>query len=250
MVADASGDGVGQTAGQAVLVDRREGLLVPLLQTGQERGQLLVRPALLAQRRADRAPDVRPAQPHQVGAAELTGEAVAEDGAGGGRRQAPAVGEPRVLQGPRDGVEGQPVRHVRGAEGAAGDTVPDAVELVPLQDGRLARVVAVGGGGVGRVVVLVAHPLVREAAEGAPPGQDVLPQLLGRLGVGVAAGHPDDGDTRRCSGHATTASDPVAVPAVADGTTAARSRRRCLRWATHQPMPRRAHTAVVAKNSV
>src|SRR5581483_4151935 len=43
-------------------------------------------------------------------------------------------------------------------------------------------------------VVLGPHPLVRQAAEGPPPGQHVAPQLVGSAGIGVPQGDPDHSD--------------------------------------------------------
>ena len=55
VVADPAGDRVGQTAGEGVLVYGRERLLVVDLELGQELADLVGAPALLTQRRADRA---------------------------------------------------------------------------------------------------------------------------------------------------------------------------------------------------
>ncbi len=194
VVADPAGDGVGQAAGQGVLADRREGALVAALQAVQEGTQLGVAPALFAQRGADGAAHVGPAQAHQVGAAELAGEGVADDDAGVGVGQALAEREAGVLQGAGGGVQGEPVGHVGGAEGAARDAVADPVELEALDDGGLGAVEAVGRGGVGRVVVLGAHPHVGQPAEGPAAGEHVLPELFGAVRVGVAAGHADHRD--------------------------------------------------------
>lgn len=177
VVADPAGDGVGQTTGQGVLADRREGALVALLQARQETGQRCVVPALFAQRGADRAAHVRPAQAHQVGPAELAGEGVADDDTGVGLAEPGAEREAGVLQGPRGGVQRQPVRHVGGPVGGAGHPVLDPVELEALDDGGLGRVELVRRRRVGVVVVLGAHPLVRQAPEGAAAGEYVLPEL-------------------------------------------------------------------------
>src|SRR5205807_9167771 len=83
VVADAAGDGVGEPAGEGVLVDGRERRLVHRLEVAQEGAGLVVVPTLGGQRGGDGAPHVGPAQPHQVGARELSGQAVAEHHAGG-----------------------------------------------------------------------------------------------------------------------------------------------------------------------
>src|SRR5208282_2505213 len=80
------------------------------------------------------------------------------------------------------------------------ETMP--VELVSLDDRGLQRVDAVAGGAVGRIVVLPAEPRRGNPPERAALGQRVLPQLLGRGGVGVPTRHTDNRDGRS-SAHAT-----------------------------------------------
>ena len=82
--------------------------------------------------------------------------------------------------------------------GAADHAESHAVELVAFDDGGLGGVGVVRRKWVGIEIVLGAEPLVRNAAEGAALGEDVLPQLRWRARLGVHARHADDGNW---SGH-------------------------------------------------
>src|ERR1035438_5201926 len=154
VVADPARDRVRQAARQRVFVDRRERGLVALLELVEEDAELPVVPALLAQRRPDRTPDVWPAQPHEVGPAELPGQGVADDDAGLGFRQSFAAREVGILKRPGYGVQGQPVGHVRGPEGAPANPVFHPVELKALKHRGLTGVVPVRCGAIGGVVVV------------------------------------------------------------------------------------------------
>ncbi len=194
VVADPAGDGVGQAAGQRVLVDGREGGLVLGLQFGQERGGVLLGPALAGQRGGHRAADVRPPQPHDVGPREFPGEAVSDHDAGGLVGQSRTVRESGVGECLVGDVEGQPVGQVGRPVGASGDAVLDPVERVVPEDGGLRRVVAVGCATVRRPVVRLVHPLVRQPPEGPSAAQDVLPQFARRIGIRVSEADSHDSD--------------------------------------------------------
>ncbi len=242
LVGDAAGDRVGKTPGQAVLVDRRERALVPPFEVTQELREIAVAPAVLSQRGADHAPDIRPTQPHQVRSSELPGQGVADDDGRAPPWQPVATGEPGVDERPGGGVERQPVGQVGGSVGASSDLEMHPVEVEALDHGGVAAIEPVGCGRVRRPVVRQAHALVGYLPEGATPGEHVDPQLVGISGVGIPARHSYDGD---CLGHEATACSPTrasARPMAPTAVAACRCGRLLMKLATHQPSPRTAQT--------
>ncbi|EPX82294.1 hypothetical protein Salmuc_03082 [Salipiger mucosus DSM 16094] len=205
VVADAPGDGVGQTASEHVLVRAGEGRLVARLERGEMRGQLGLGHvgAVLAQLLRDDAADVGPAQAHERGAGELAGEGVAHDHAHRIVRDrraglAEADGLDAVL---RDG-QGQPVGEVRDLVAGLRNPEPVAVEGKAVEHRRLVGIGPVGGAALGVEVVRRQTPR-RHPAEGAALRERVLEEGIDGVGLGIPAGHADDGD-RAGSGHGGT----------------------------------------------
>ena len=233
-VADAAGDRVREAAGERVLVDLVEGRLEVPLELGQETRAVGLGETLAGQGGRDDSTHVRPAQAERARARELAREGVPDDD------ERPLAIEPRSVgvSGAREGLGGdlerEPVREIGRPVGAAGDAEADAVEVPPLEHGRLERVRAIGRGRVGREVVLHPEPLGGQAPKGPALREDVAPQLVGRVGVRVAARHADDRDSVHQAARTGTAA----------GTCAAR--RTASRYS---PAPRQTPARVRAKKS-
>ena len=173
VIRDASRNGVGETARQRVFPNRRKRLFVRLLQAIEEAFELVALPALGRQRGRHHASGVRPAQPQGVRARELAGQRVADVHSRGLARQ--VFVKARIRQRLVGDIQRQPMRQIRRAVCAAGYVEAGAIEFVILDQRCLHAIGAVGRIAVGRVVIRRAQALGRNAAEGAPPRQCVLP---------------------------------------------------------------------------
>src|ERR1035438_3747310 len=112
LIADAPGDGVRETAGQAFFAHCRERGLIFWLQTVEEAAARFWRPAFFRKGGLNHAAHVRPAKAEKVRAGELARKRVANEDARGFPRQSAALRKASVHQRPGSNVQGKPVRQI------------------------------------------------------------------------------------------------------------------------------------------
>ena len=182
IIRDPPGDGVGEPAGQTVLVGRGKRLLEPAFELGHERiGVGLRHPG--AGELPEPAFDVGPAITQQVGATELTRQGVGDDDRHPVlQRSVRAPVGRQTRQRAIGNIQRQPMRHVGRHKGRLGHDEPASVEGIARDQCGLDRIDAVGVV-LAPKIVTERQPLGRKASKALPPVQCPLPQLLRRAGV-------------------------------------------------------------------
>lgn len=114
-------------------------------------------------------------------------------------RPVPA-GEAGRCQGPRSGLESEPVGWIGGGVCGLVDSERGGLEPPALDHGRPGAVGGIGGGQVGQIVVTDIDPAGRQAAERPAASQDDVQQRCGIIGVREPAGQSYDGERRGGAG--------------------------------------------------
>ena len=85
------------------------------------------------------------------------------------------------------------MHHIDAAKSAARNMIFNAVKFIAFNNGGFRRIKGITGIVFVRQIIDQINAFSRQAPERPPPRQDVFPQLLRRIGSGVATRHTDNG---------------------------------------------------------